>query len=317
MGRRPALRPLPRLLASVIAAASLAIAGGAHAQDDGPRVYQLAPLGAKTFTAFAVAKRGNETPESGDVVTGSQIDTDIVVLRYAQTFSLGGRQFTPFFILPTGHVRSTAQGPAGKVVTESGGLGDVQVGGVIGLFGAPALAPEAFARFRPQVSSGLLVRVFFPTGAYSRDQPVNLGANRHAYQLGLPIGVVLGQSYLDRSLTTLELLPTVTFYDANAQPYAAARVTKAPQLALESHLTRNFGHSIWVSADMLYRHGGETTTDGRADRNPIRGWSAGLSGAVRLAPKATVVLTYEHVVERSDQGPDGWFFRTALVVPFR
>jgi hypothetical protein len=94
-------------------------------------------------------------------------------------------------------------------------------------------------------------------------------------------------------------------------------VTKAPQFALESHLTRNFGPAAWVSADMLYRNGGETTTDGRADHNPTRGWSAGLSGALRIAPKATVILTYEHVVERSDQGPDGWFFRTALVVPFR
>jgi hypothetical protein len=42
-----------------------------------------------------------------------------------------------------------------------------------------------------------------------------------------------------------------------------------------------------------------------------------VSGAVRLAPHATVILTYEHVVERSDNGPDGWFFRAALVVPFR
>lgn len=313
MGWRP-----PKAAAGATAAVLLAsAAASAHAQDDGPRVYQLAPLGAKTFTAFAVVKRGNEAPESGDVVTGSQIDTNIVVLRYAQTFSLGGRQLTPFFILPTGFVRSTVRSATGEIVTDSGGLGDVQLGGVIGLFGSPALAPDVYARFRPPLSAGLLVRAYFPTGAYSRDQPVNLGSNRHAFQLGLPTGIVLGQSYLDTRLTTLELLPTVTFYDANAQPYGVERVTKAPQFALESHLTRNFGRAVWASLDMLYRNGGETTTDGRADHNPTRGWSAGLSGAVRLAPKATVILTYEHVVERSDQGPDGWFFRTALVVPFR
>ncbi len=39
--------------------------------------------------------------------------------------------------------------------------------------------------------------------------------------------------------------------------------------------------------------------------------------AYRPAPLATVILTCKHVVERSDLGPDGWFFRTALVVPFR
>jgi hypothetical protein len=295
----------------------LAMAAGARAQDDGPRVYQLAPEGAKAFTAFAVAKRGNETPESGDVILGSQIDTDIVVLRYVETFSLEGQQFSPFFILPTGHVRSTIHSPAGDIVRKSSGLGDVQIGTVLGLFGAPALAPDAYAQFRPQLSTGLLARVFFPTGAYSHEQTVNFGANRYSFQLGLPTGVLLGQSYVDPNLTTLELLPTVTFYGANDQPYGATRVTKAPQFSLESHLTRNFSPALWFSADMLYRRGGETTTDGRSDHNPLRGWSAGLTGAFRLAPKATVILTYEHVVERSDEGPNGYFFRAALVVPFR
>lgn len=295
----------------------LAAAGVARAQDDGPRVYQLAPVGSKAFTAFAVVKRGNETPESGDVVPGSKIDTEILVLRYVQTFDLGGRQVSPFVILPTGHVRSTVHGQTGDIVTESSGLGDAQIGGTIGLFGSPALAPAAFAQFRPPASTGLLARVFFPTGAYDRNQPVNFGAHRYSFQLGLPTGLVFGQSYADPTLTTLELLPTLTVYGANTQPYGANRVTKAPQFSLEAHLTRTFAPVFWGSLDMLYRDGGETTTDGRPDHNPTRGWSAGASGAVRLAPRATVILTWEHVVERSDQGPIGWFFRTAVVVPFR
>src|SRR5262245_47826676 len=107
----------------------LATAAGARAQDDGPRVYQLAPEGAKAFTAFTVVKRGNETPESGDIVTGSQIDTNLLVLRYVQTFDLGGRQFSPFFILPTGLVRSTVHSTTGKQISESSGFGDAQIGG--------------------------------------------------------------------------------------------------------------------------------------------------------------------------------------------
>jgi len=122
-------------------------------------------------------------------------------------------------------------------------------------------SPDAFAQFRPQLSAGLLARVHFPTGAYNRDQPVNFGANRYSFQLGLPTGVILGQSYRDPRLTTLELLPAVTFYGVNSHPYGAARVTKAAQFSLESHLTHNLGPAVWVSADMLYRNGGETTTE--------------------------------------------------------
>lgn len=178
----------------ILAALVLFWATPALAQDDGPRVYQLAPLGAKTLTAFAVAKRGNETPESGDVVLGSDIDTNIVVLRYAQTFSLGGRQLNPFVILPVGAVESTVRRTDGTIVTRSSGLGDAQVGAVLGLFGSPALRPQEFADFRPAFSTGLLARVFFPTGAYSDAKPVNLGANRLSYQLGLPTTFVVGQS---------------------------------------------------------------------------------------------------------------------------
>jgi hypothetical protein len=296
--------------------ALLAPATGAEAQDDGPRVYQFTPVGAQAFTAFAVAKRGNETPESGDIITGSQIDTNILVLRYVETFDLVGRQFSPFFILPTGLVRSTVHSPGAKETSESSGFGDAQLGGVIGLFGAPALEPADFAKFRPQITTGLLARAYFPTGAYSRYQPVNLGSNRYSFQLGLPTGFIFGQSYLDPTLTTLELLPTINFYEVNTQPFGARRVSKAPQFSLESHLTRNLGDDAWISADMLYRRGGETTTDGRPDHSPIRGWSAGLSGAFKLGQKATVALTYEHVVERSDEGPNGYFFRIALIVPF-
>jgi outer membrane putative beta-barrel porin/alpha-amylase len=162
-----------------------------------------------------------------------------------------------------------------------------------------------------------LARAFFPTGAYSGANPVNFGSNRFSYQLGLPTTFLFGQSYLDPTLTALEVFPTLTFYDANTRPFGTNRVAKAPQFAVESHLTHNFGRAVWLSADMLYRRGGATTTDGQQDDNPIRGWSAGMTAAFKVVPQASVILTYEHVVERNDDGPDGWFFRTAVVVPFR
>lgn len=304
-----------RTLLLILATLSLLFCGApARAQDDGPRVYQLAPLGAKNVTAFAVAKRGNETPDH-DLVLGSDIDTDIVVLRYAQTFSLGGRQLNPFLILPIGEVRSTVHRAGGSTITSSSGLGDAQVGAVVGLLGSPALAPSEFAEFRPTLSTGLLARIFFPTGAYSATQPVNLGSNRVSYQLGLPTTFMFGQPYRSSALTALEVLPAVTFYEANTAPYSASRVTKEPQFSVEAHLTRNLGPRIWASADLLYRKGGETSTDGQDDGNPTDGWSAGLSTAFRLHPKASLILTYQHVIERRDDGPDGWFFRAAAVFP--
>jgi hypothetical protein len=285
----------------------------ALAQDDGPRVYQLAPVGAQNLTVFAVAKRGNEGPDPGQMFAGSTTATDIVVFRYARTFDLAGRQFTPFAILPSGRVRNAS---AGAAPISSSGLGDAQIGASLGLLGAPALGAEDYAEYRPGLSASVLGRVYFPTGAYDRDQATNLGANRFAFQLGLPTTFMFGQSYRDPHLTALEMLPTVTFYGANDRPFVGDKRTQDPLFSLETHLTHTFAARTWASADLLFRDGGASHTDGVSNNDPIRGWSAGASAAVPFTKRANLILTYEHVVQRWDNGPNGWFFRTALVVPF-
>ena len=288
-------------------------AAPADAQDDGPRVYQLAPEGLQTLTVFVVAKRGDEGPDPGQTTPGSQTRTDLVVLRYARTFNLGGRQFTPFAILPTGRLQVTQGVGAGG---QSGGFGDAQLGATLGLLGAPALDGASYAAYRPWLSTSLLGRIFFPSGAYSSAQPVNLGANRFSYQLGLPTTFMFGQSFRDARLTALEVLPTVTFYGPNDAPFGATTRTQAPMFSVEAHLTHNLPHRIWVSADLLYRNGGESRTDGVDNEDPVHGWSAGASAAVPFVDRTSLIFTYEHVVKRFDLGPDGWFFRTALVAPF-
>jgi hypothetical protein len=296
-------------LASVFGLASAT----ARAQDDGPRVYQLAPVGAQTLTAFAVVKRGNEGPEPGEVFGDTHTDTNLVVLRWAGTFGVLGRQLNPFVILPTG---SVAVRPDGGVSRTSRGLGDAQIGAVIGLFGEPALTRATYAQYRPGFSMGLLGRVYFPTGAYSSQSPVNFGTNRFSYQVGLPTTIMLGQSYVDPRLTALELLPTVTFYGPNDAPFQAARLTKDPLFSLEAHLTHNFSRRVWVSADLLYRAGGETATDGVKAGDAQSGLAGGASIAFPFAGPVNLILTYEHVIARNDSGPNGGFFRAALVAPF-
>ncbi len=285
----------------------------ARAQDDGPRVYQLAPEGLQTLTAFLVNKRGDEGPDPGQTTPGSQTRTNLFVLRYARTFDWGGRQFTPFAILPIGQLNVTqGQGAGG----ESSGLGDGQLGATFGLFGAPALSRASYADYRPMMSMSLLGRIYFPTGAYNSQQPVNLGANRFSYQVGLPTTFMFGQSYRDPHLTALEVLPTITFYSPNHDPFGAEERTQDPLFSVEAHLTHNLSRRIWLSADMLYRNGGESWTDGVDNDDPVHGWSAGASAALPFIGPTSLIFTYEDVVKRWDGGPEGWFFRTALVAPF-
>jgi hypothetical protein len=305
---------MSRAWLAFIVLASTCGATAAGAQDDGARVYQLQPVGAQVLTAFGVVKRGNEGPDPGEVFGGLNTETNTAVFRWAGTFDFWGRQLNPFVILPTGSVSST---PAGGASQTSGGLGDIQIGAVLGLLGEPALSRAQYATYRPTISMGLLNRIYFPTGAYSRSQPANFGANRFTYQVGLPTTFLLsGASYLDPRLTTLELLPTLNFYTANDAPFEAERTTRNPLFSLEGHLTHSFSRRVWVSADMLYREGGATVTDGVPNHDAQSGWSAGASLVFPFAGPTNLSLTYEHVVARNDNGPIGWFFRAALLAPF-
>ena len=124
-------------------------------------------------------------------------------------------------------------------------------------------------------------------------------------------------SYRDPSLTSLEVLPTVTLYGINHDPFGAGRTTKDALFSVEAHLTHNFSRRVWMSADLLYRLGGETRTDGMPDHNGARGLSGGLSAAVPLLSKSSLIFSYQHVIERRDNGPDGWFFRSAMIAGAR
>ena len=132
----------------------------------------------------------------------------------------------------------------------------------------------------------------------------------------MPTTFAIGTSFRDPSLTTVELFPTLTFYQDSKSPGGAGKTEKNALFSVEGHLTHSFSRTVWVSADMLFRSGGGSTTNEVSDGNATHGWSAGGSAALVLARVGTLILTYEKVIERRDNGPDGWFFRTALVVPF-
>src|SRR6185295_14634073 len=97
---------------------------------------------------------------------------------------------------------STTLKPPGQtaVSATSSGLGDIQVGGVLGLIGEPALSAKDYAAFKPGFGTGLFAKVYFPTGAYDAGKPVNLGADRYAFQVGFPTSWTIGASYRDPAL---------------------------------------------------------------------------------------------------------------------
>ncbi|PII15825.1 hypothetical protein CR920_08445 [Stenotrophomonas indicatrix] len=288
----------------------------AQAQDDGARGYQLAPVGTHQLTLQYISTHGNRSLDDSVVIPGADIDVNVGVLQYTQTFSAGPRSLAVFGVLPFGQVKASVDLPSQVFTTKSSGLGDAQAGVVLGLVGAPALGLKEYVSYKPGFSLGLLGKVFVPTGEYTSSRAVNLGTNRYAYQIGLPISYAIGNSYLDPNLTTFDLLPTVTFYGSNDDPFGANKTAQDEIYGIEGHVTRGLTKGWWISGDLLYRYGGETETDGISDNKTQRSLAVGATTGIAVSASSTLKLTYGKIVSRNENGKDGWMARAVLAWVF-
>lgn len=286
-----------------------------YAQADGPRAFQIIPADTRVLSAYGMFLRGNQTADPGSVVKGGDIDVNLGVLQYTQAIGIAGRQSGLFAILPAGEVAGQLKPPFDAIEGSASGVGDLQLGAIIGLIGPPPLSPREFATYTPGYTLGLLAIALLPTGQYDSDQLLNVGANRWALRIGAPMTWYLGGSYLDSNLTTFELQPSVTFFDDNSDPFGAAhRVGQGAFYRVEAHATRNLNRALWVSLDGVYLQGGETSTDGVDGRDAQRALELGGSVNVTFSPRVSLKLSYGEVVDRNDDGPDGYMIRLIAAI---
>jgi len=182
----------------------------------------------------------------------------------------------------------------------------------MGLHNLPPLTQENYASYKPGFAVGGLARLTLPTGEYDENKSANLGANRYSLQLGAPITFGFGESFLDPRLTTFDLVPSVTFFGDNDDPFNADVVSQSTLYKLEAHLTHNFNPGIWASIDGVYSYGGETETDGQGNNNKQRSLNMGATLNVQFSKSLGLKLSYGETVDRNDDGLDGEFVRLTL-----
>jgi hypothetical protein len=300
---------------AVATAAFAAVAAPAFAIGDGARAYQLVPDGTRLFIVPGYHLDGNASFDPTQTIRGSSVTVDVIAPQYTQTFSINGQQAATIIAMPMGSVDGSlsVQVPVlGTRVFEddSRGLGDLVFGGVFGVIGSPAMSPEEYVAYKPGLSLGVLALATAPTGEYSASNLFNMGTNRWSLRLGVPMGYTIGSSYLDPHLATIEVLPSVTFYSANDDPYGPAdEVTQDPLFKLEAHVTQNLNRAIWLSLDTVISNGAATTTDGVPDDNDKYSWELGASVGVNLSAQISFKATYGQVIDRNENGLDGEGFR--------
>jgi hypothetical protein len=279
-----------RLLVATLASA-LMIAG-AHSQD-GARAYHLLPADTNIISLTTTLLRTE--------VGGNVFDARVMTPSYRRSIDVAGNAGTVLIGIPVGDLSAALQTPIGTVNLDSDlALGDLFIGGSLGLLGSPSLSPMYYAQYKPGLRASVAAKVFVPTGDYDSSRVLNLGANRWSFQASLPISYVLGESMIDPDLTTFEIVPMVEFFSDNDDPFGAASVvSQDPLFRLEGHVTRSFGQPFWASLDGAFEFGGRIRADGIPQGEAEKALALGATLGWAPSPTLAFRISYEEVVYSS------------------
>ena len=251
----------------------------------------------------------NRTFDPSIVRPLQRFDTTIGVIQYARTLDLFGRYVMLGGILRGGNTERRSIQPRTDRISSSG-LADPSILALINLVGLPPMSAEEFARWQPETTVGLLLALTLPWGEYNRLNEINLGSNRYALRLGLPIHRPFDGLW--GRPATLEFVPSVNFFTEND----ATGVKQDPLLTLEGQLSHDFTGKLWGALGMLYTYGGKTQSNGITLSGSQESLALSLTLDYDLSPHWALNFRYGQSVYQNDSGLDGTLYHLKLITRF-
>lgn len=281
---------------AIAAVASASMVTGALSWD-GARAYHLRPEGASDISLALTLLHAQGTIDLGLGDEATEVNASVLTPTYRHTFDVMGNVGAVLIGLPVGNV--SFESSSGFVDVDDARIaqGDLLVGGVLGLVGAPALSLMEYVQHKPGFQAMFATKLFLPTGDYDPDRIVNMGLNRWSFQASLPISYALGDTMIDPELMTFEVRPVVHIFGDNDDPFGPATVmSQEPIFGVEGHITRNFGNSVWAAVDGYYETGGETSLNGVARGDGLETLALGATLGLVLSPSIAMRLSYRELV---------------------
>ena len=173
---------------------------------------------------------------------------------YARTLDFFGRSANVTVQVP--YVWGDVSGIVSDVFqsVHRSGLGDPSVRFAVNLWGAPAMNPREFARYRQRTTLGASLVVVTPLGQYDPAKLINIGSNRWAFKPELGLSRRLGRWYLD-------FYAGVWLFAANSNYQGRVRTQEALGSG-QFHLSYNFRPRVWAAFDANFYAGGDTSLNG-------------------------------------------------------
>jgi hypothetical protein len=269
------------------------------------RDYLNAPIDS-WLTLYNVGYSTLVTPEDGMDVTSSiranVLSQSIVITR---TMNYFGRTGGISVILPYTYLEASSD----AFRASNQGLSDIGFLWQMNIFGGPALTREQFRSFVPQTYASFHFFVGTPLGKYDPESTLNPSSNRWTF---LP---TVNYSYTpDQGRTWLESYGSIKVFTINADYRVgnASELTQKPLFLLEGHASRNLTRALWMSADLYYNVGGETSIDGVDQHDAADTLRLGAGMGLTIGAGVDLILNYERVVAKPAGQPDAQTVRMTI-----
>jgi hypothetical protein len=287
------------------------------AQGDGPRSFILLPKGVWAVNARWMNMNQNINPSGTILVPKAEVNIDVFPITLYHTFSLANRFAQLSVMVNPGSVSGSALNvppviPLPTTTISANGWSDGFIAFKMGLAGAPALDVVSYMKSPMQFSLFADLRYWY-SGSYDEKKALNLGTNRSTYQIGLPMAIPLNHNL--KRATWLEISPSVMMFGDNTAPSLGTRADKieqAPLFSLENHLSHNFTPKFWAFANLLYRLGGRTTTDGVENENKQNILGGGLGVGYQILPILGAYADYGTILSGGPNNANSDMIRIAL-----
>jgi len=236
-------------------ALSCAVAPLAISQDLEPRSFTNVPIG-QTFAVLGYLRsEGELSPTPGALITDAELTIEAAVIGVAHTFALAGSSAKIDF----GATRICTEGSAtfqGEFIEgRRCGYGDAKMRISWNFYGAPALELKEYSQWEPGLVVGTSLQLSIPSGTYDSDRLLNAGANRWMVRPGIGLSYKTGRWLYD-------LIASVRFYEDNDKFFNGIHVEQDPLYSMQGHLLYTFGRGSWISLNVNFYRGGETSKDG-------------------------------------------------------
>jgi hypothetical protein len=256
------------------------------AQAEPPTTWLMPPKDLWAFSYQYLDLESNVTPSLDVILASGTVNAYVSSIPVVRSFAIGN-SIAQVFIVPTfGNLTASVD------LEDIPGFGDIEIDPIefidktgmmdsqvnfrMGLHNAPALNIIELAQWERKFQVYGFFGVTLPTGEYDSSRRINLGANRWAFRLGLPMVLPLNQN--KKRPADLEFHPNISFFTNNNDPFVGDSKKQKPLLRLNTAVTKYFTSKFYASLGAGYLFGAVTQIDELPEGERLEQLGAGITG---------------------------------------